>query len=157
MENKVGDELPTEAEVEEAVKAVQKVLDKTARYLISLNKDQRSAALKPRTGYALVVPQIAALAKRHGVALPGVSVDAMQADLALVQRLEPLASIADTLSQRVGDTQLQAASECWYAATALYSSLARVASASADLEREIAPVVDFFAIGRRKSPKPSTP
>lgn len=153
MENKVGDELPTEAEVEEAVKAVQKVLDKTSRYLISLTKEQRSAALKPRTGYAQVVPQIAGLAKRHGVALPGISIEGMQSDLTLVQRLEPLSTIADSLAQRVGDTQLQAASECWYAATALYTSLARVASSSPDLEREIAPVVDFFAVGRRKPTK----
>ncbi len=157
MDNKVGDELPTQSEVEEAVKSVQKVLDKADRYLTSLTKEQRTSALKPRTGYGVMVPQIAGMAKRHGVALPGISIDGMQADLTLVSRLEPLAQIADALAQRVTDTQIQAASECWHAATALYTSLARVASASPDLEREITPVVEFFATGRRKPVKAPTP
>lgn len=155
MENKVGDELPTEAEVEEAVKALQKVIDKTERYLVTLNKDQRTAALKPRTGYALVVPQIARLATRFGVTLPGISADDMLADLTLVQRLAPLSAAVEDLAQRIHDTQLQAASECWYAATALYTSLARVAPSAPGLERELAPVVDFFAVGRRKATPPT--
>lgn len=154
MDNKVGDELPTEAEIEEAVRAVQKVRDKAARYLISLTKDQRSSALKPRIGYEQVVPKIAALVTKHGVALPQMSVEGMLADLALVQRLAPLRSAVDSFAEQGESTQIQAASECWYAATAYYTSLLRVSGGNPELERELRPIVEFFAVGKRK---PKTP
>jgi hypothetical protein len=81
--------------------------------------------------------------------------------LTLAQRLRPLAEASRQLSRRLDDTILNARSECWWSATALYTALARVATGNPELEAALAPVVDFFAIGKRKKqqqqPPPSTP
>jgi hypothetical protein len=55
---------------------------------------------------------------------------------------------------------LNARSECWWLATALYTALARVADGNPELEAALAPVIGFFATGKRKKgqpPAPSTP
>jgi hypothetical protein len=105
-----------------------------------------------RTGGENIVAQVGALAQAHGITLPQVSVDGMLADLRLAQRLRPLASAVEQLSQRLNDTVPEAQSECWWATTALYTALSRVAGANASLESELKPVVEFFAAGRRKKP-----
>ena len=74
----------------------------------------------------------------------------MLADLTLAQRLRPIASAVDQLNQRLSDTLLEAQSECWWAATAFYTSLCRVAGADPALKAALKPIVDFFATGRRK-------
>jgi hypothetical protein len=59
--------------------------------------------------------------------------------------------------RRLDDSILNARSECWWSATALYTALARVADGNPELESALAPVVGFFAIGKRKKPQPPTP
>ena len=106
--------------------------------------------LKMRTGGEPIVADIAKLASDHGITLPQITVDGMLADLALAQRIRPLASAIAQLNQRLSDTVLEAQSECWWAATALYTSLLRVSSGDPVLAAALKPIVDFFAVGRRK-------
>ena len=89
------------------------------------------------------------LAARHEVSLPRISVDDMNGDLTLAQRLLPIAQALANVSRTVTDTILQAQSECWWAATAFYSALARLSDADPQLEGALKPVVDFFARRRR--------
>jgi hypothetical protein len=77
--------------------------------------------------------------------------------LLLAKRLRPLANAATALSQRLDDTILQAQSECWWAATAFYSTLARISGANAKLAAALKPIIDFFAVGRRKAKAPALP
>jgi len=66
--------------------------------------------------------------------------------------------VTQQLLRRLEDTVTNAQSESWWAATALYTALARVAVASPELQAALRPVVEFFAIGRRKkTPAPVTP
>ncbi len=88
------------------------------------------------------------------LALPKISVDGMKRDLLLAQRLRPLATQATKLAQRLDDTILEAQSECWWAATAFYSALARISGADAALQKAMEPIVAFFAVGRRKAKEP---
>jgi hypothetical protein len=48
------------------------------------------------------------------------------------------------------DDDSEAQSECWWAATAFYSTLSRLTGADPKLEAALKPVIDFFATGRRK-------
>jgi hypothetical protein len=70
----------------------------------------------------------------------------------LAQRLAPLAPLLESLAQRVSDTILQAQSECWWAAMAFYSALARLSSVDPELEVALKPAVEFFARRSRSEP-----
>lgn len=149
MHAMVGDTIPSEKEVEQLVAQIRAIEAKLEKYTVLLTVDQRKTTTKMRSGGEAIVPQVGALATEHGVALPGVTVDGMLADLTLAQRLAPLSAAIQGLQRRVDDTVLEAQSECWWAATALYSALARASGATPKLESALKPIVDFFAIGRR--------
>jgi hypothetical protein len=163
MEDKVGGVVPSEKEIAKLVDEVRALQDKVARFTVNLSLDERKSTLKFRPGGERIVMLMSQLAHEHGVQLPGISVDAMKADLTLGERIAPLAQAVDALAQTLADTVLEAQSECWWAATAFYSALARLTSGSAKLQAALQPAVDFFAIGRRRvraaaaPPSSSTP
>jgi hypothetical protein len=66
-----------------------------------------------------------------------------------IEQLPPLSSAIQGLQRRVDDTVLEAQSECWWAATALYTALARASGAEPKLEAALEPIIDFFSVGRR--------
>lgn len=150
MDNKVGSKVPTEAEIAALVGELKAIKQKIEGFTVALQPEQRAATTKMRSGGEAIVAKIGQLATEHGVALPELSVEGMQADLTLAQRLAPLAGAAHELSQRLDDTILEAHSECWWATTAYYTTLARMAGANATLAAALKSVVEFFAIGRRK-------
>ncbi len=157
MVDKVGTKVPSEKDIQKLVDDLKALQAKIEEYTITLTSEERQATSKMRIGGEGVVEAIGGLATEHKLSLPEISVDAMNADLLLAKRLRPLATAAAALAQRLDDTILQAQSECWWAATAFYSTLARLSGANADLQAAIKPVVDFFAVGRRKpkAPRPA--
>lgn len=152
MQDKVGSNVPTAEQVSSLVAEIQSISEKVAAFTVMLTPPERSATTKMRTGGESVVADIGALATHHALTLPQISVDGMNADLALAQRLRPLANAVEQLSQRLDDTVLEAQSECWWAATAYYTALCRIAGADSSLKAALKPLVDFFATGRRKKP-----
>jgi hypothetical protein len=150
MQDKVGSNVPSSEEIAKLVADVRSLSDRIAPYTITLSAEERATTVKMRMGGENVVAQVGSLAQAQGITLPNVSVDGMLADLTLAQRIRPLAIAVEQLCRRLDDTVLEAQSECWWATTALYTALSRVAGANAALESELKPVVDFFAIGRRK-------
>ena len=117
--------------------------------MINLSADERKHTVKFRPGGEKIVALLAELAARHGVTLPSISVEGMTADLQLAGRLQPVADALAAAAQTVADTILEAQSECWWAATASLTALARMTSADPKLEAALRPAVDFFAVGRR--------
>lgn len=150
MDNRVGHLVPSEAEVKKLVGDVEHVIERLARFTVVLSTEERKAVLRWRPGGEAVVERVGALVDRHGIVLPGVSHAEMDADLKLARVLSPLASAAERLARLVDDTVLEAQGECWWAATAYYTALARVASTNPGLEGELRDIVEFFALGRRK-------
>nr|HEX4313343.1 hypothetical protein [Kofleriaceae bacterium] len=123
-----------------------------------MTPDERKKSLKWRTGGDQVVSLVARQVERYEVSLPGISVDDMNADLELATRLAPLAEAATEFAQALTDTILQARAECWWAATAYYTTLRRLADANPTLLAALEPAVEFFAHGPRQakpSPEPS--
>jgi hypothetical protein len=157
VQNKVGTIVPTAEEVTQLLADVQSLSERMANYTVTLTAQERGAAVKMRTGGENIVSEVATLAKNHSVSLPQITLEAMNADLTLAQRLRPLASALDQLSQRVSDTVLEAQSECWWSTTAYYTALCRIAGADPTLENALKPVVGFFAVGRRKKTAPAAP
>ncbi len=92
---------------------------------------------------------VSALASENEVTLPSISVDDMEADLELAEQLAPLANALAIVSQTIADTILQAHSECWWAATAFYTTLSRLSGADPKLLAALRPATEFFARGKR--------
>lgn len=154
MQDRVGEVIPSEKDIAKLVEELEAIEAKIEKFTVVLTSDERSSTTKMRSGGENVVGDIATLTTSHGVALPKISVDGMKRDLLLAQRLRPLATQATKLAQRLDDTILQAQSECWWAATAFYSALARISGADAALQKAMEPIVAFFAVGRRKAKEP---
>ena len=151
MQDRVGGIIPSEKEIDALIKDIKDVETRVAKYTVLLTKGERGATTKFRKGGELIVGTLAALAEEHGITLPKISTAGMKADLLLAQRVRPLADAVDSLQQRLNDTVLEAQSECWWAATAFYTSLSRMMDADAKLESALKPIIDFFAVGRRKA------
>ena len=155
MENKVGNSIPSAETVDATNDELTKARQKLQPFLVSLSVEERRRALRFRPGGEAIVALMAKLARQTGVSLPGVSVEGMEGDLALSQTLNSVEENAQVLLDAVSDTRLQALSEAWWAATALYTSLSRVADSDPELARALKPATEFFAVGRR-TPKTET-
>ena len=110
-----------------------------------------------RPGGDAIVATLSKLAREREVAIPEISVESMNDNLALAQGLRPLADASADLTRRLEDTITHAQGECWWTATALYTALARVAEANPELEVALQPVVSFFAVRKRKKPQGKPP
>ncbi|WP_437765507.1 hypothetical protein WMF27_29575 [Sorangium sp. So ce281] len=152
MQNKVGNNVPSEKVIQGLVEELSSLEEKVKKFTVELTAEERKATTKMRTGGEPIARHVGELADANGVTLPKISVEGMKADLLLIERMKPLQAAVDDLAQRIADTILQAQSEAWWAATAYYTTLSRMAAADAKLERSLKPAVDFFAIGRRKKP-----
>jgi hypothetical protein len=146
--------MPTDTEVQALIADVAAILERVDAFATALSTAQRSASPKMRAGGERIVATVAQLAEQYGMALPAVSGADMKASLSLAQRLRPLADTSRQLTRRLEDTITNAQGECWWAATALYSALARVSGANPALEAALRPVVAFFARGKRKKAPP---
>ena len=155
MENKVGDTVPSEDTLNATNEELTNARQKLKPFLVSLSVEERRRALRFRPGGEAIVALMAKLARQTGVSLPGVSVEGMEGDLALSKTLSSVEENAQVLLDAVSDTRLQALSEAWWAATALYTSLSRVADSDPELARALKPATEFFAVGRR-TPKTET-
>ena len=155
MENKVGDTVPSEDTINATNEELTKARQKLKPFLVSLSVEERRRALRFRPGGEAIVALMAKLARQTGVSLPGVSVEGMEGDLALSNGLSSVEENAQAFLDAVSDTRLQALSEAWWAATALYTSLSRVADSDPELARALKPATEFFAVGRR-TPKTET-
>jgi len=155
LENKVGDTVPSEDTINATNEELTKARQKLKPFLVSLSVEERRRALRFRPGGEAIVALMAKLARQTGVSLPGVSVEGMEGDLALSKTLSSVEENAQVLLDAVSDTRLQALSEAWWAATALYTSLSRVADSDPELARALKPATEFFAVGRR-TPKTET-
>jgi hypothetical protein len=151
MDNKVGDHVPAEKQMQGLVGAVQAVRDDVQKFTIKLSPAEKrhQAALPP--GGESVVQLVGMLAEKYGIALSDMPVEGMRDDLTLAQRLTPLVSEVALLLETLEDTVSQARSEAWQAATGNYSVLARVSAANPALAKELAPAREFFV--RRRSRK----
>ena len=157
MENRVGEDVPSEVEAAKLVKDIEAIGKKVDHYGVDLTPDERGRALKPPDGSEAVTQLIAKLVAKYKVALPGVAADEMLADLALAQRLAPAANAIAALERKVQDTILQANSERWSATTAAYTALVRAMGANPALENELKPAMEFFGVGRKRKPRAPKP
>ena len=144
-------------DVAKLVKDLDGIVKQLTKFAIKLTPEERRGTLKFRRGGEHVVELVARLARKYKVDDADTPVDDMLSDLALASRLAPLATVTELIRQYVDDTLLQAQSEAWQAATALYSQLAVRARNNPDLAAEFAEAKAFFARRHRAPSTPGTP
>jgi len=157
MENRVGDHIPSENEINAEVKSLDAMRKKTDAFGCSLSVEERRTRTRFRPGGEKVVADVARIAKKYGIDNDDTPVAGMLADLALAARVRPAAAAAQALADRFSDTEMEAESECWHACTALYSQLSERAKNNAELRAELADAKAFFATGKRRKLPPATP
>jgi hypothetical protein len=145
MDDKVGSQVPSDAEIKALMQKVDALFADIAQFTIKLTPDDRRHQLRFRPGGEPIIAQVGELASKYGVALPDMPIQGMMDDLTLAQRLAPLASAVGLLASRLDDTIAQARSEAWQAATGNYSVLVRVSAANPSLASELGQARSFFA------------
>ena len=157
MRNRVGSHNPSVDEVAERQKEVQHASAQSSAYLQPLSTEERKRTLKFRPGGNLVVALVRRLATKYDVNLPGVSVEDMTNDMDLWDRLVPLSEVVHSYARAIDDTILLAQSEAWWAATAYYTVLCRLAKVDPSLAAALEPAIAFFAHGPRTPKPPPSP
>nr|HEX4317154.1 hypothetical protein [Kofleriaceae bacterium] len=154
----MGSKIPASALVSKLQKALEHAQSESLPFAVELTPDERKRALKWRPGGDVVVELVGRLVEAYGITLPGITVEDMNKDLELARSLVALGAAAERYAQLINDTILQAQAECWWAATAYYTTLSRLADANPSLQDALKPAVDFFAHGPRATkpaPAPS--
>jgi hypothetical protein len=135
----------SQAEVEECLAHLDSVATVLAPYLVSLTAPQRKLQSKGRKDVEAMIPQLATLATRFGVASASVNVDQMTQQAALASALQPLIGRTRTLLVALGDTVLQAGGNACHTATTVHSFLKRLAKKNGSLQGELSVVSAAFA------------
>ena len=151
MQDRVGTNVPTNAQVEGWLATINQLREEMEPYGVGLTPDERKHTLTFRPGGESIVHALANSVRKHNVALPGITADGMEADLLVAQGMKSVRDAAESLYQFADDTVLEASSECWYAATAYYTALSRMVSSFPDIKTVVGQVADFFATRRRKA------
>ncbi len=154
MQDRVGAKIPTDEQVAGWLATIKKLQQDMEPYGVGLTPEERRHTLKFRPGGETIVHALAVSVRNHDVALPGITADGMEADLNVAEKLKPVRDAAEALYQFADDTILEASSECWYAATAFYTTLTRMVSGYPDIKAVVAQVSALFATGRRKQAAP---
>jgi sugar (pentulose or hexulose) kinase len=152
MENRVGDNLPTEQQLAAWKAALDTLFAEMKPFMTKLSKDEKQHLLQFRPGGEKIVALIATLAEKYGIHLADMPVAGMRSDLQLSQVLAPVVGQLALMASWGDDTLAAARSEAWQATTGNYSVLSRVAESNASLAEELKPAKQFFA-RRKKGPE----
>ena len=151
MENRVGDNLPTEQQLAAWEATLKTLFAEMKPFMIKLSKDEKRRLLQFRPGGEQIVALVANLAEKYGISLADMPVAGMRSDLQLSQVLAPVVGQMSLMATWGDDTVDSASSEAWQAATGNYSVLSRVAESNPSLAEELKPAKQFFA-RRKKAP-----
>lgn len=142
--NGITNDGPTDKELADAATKIEEVATALIAQQKALTPAERMALAKPGAAAERVVPKIVEIARRKGIAIPGVDLDLTEAQLAEAQRFEPLEAQAEMLTAGLADRVLHAKSDAWVRATIIYGVLSQVARSDANLARELEPIRAFF-------------
>jgi hypothetical protein len=112
---------------------------------------ERVRGIKLRRGGHQIIPTIAAVAAKYGVAAPDMAGADLEASFKAAQELAAVVSNAQLVLRTAMDAQFNANGETWRAATSLYTMLKTAARSNPDIADEIAPVGEWFRAKRKGS------
>jgi hypothetical protein len=109
-----------------------------------LSPEARARGIKMRRGGDAVVPTIAAIATKYGIAAPNMSGDTLHAGLAELHAHAMLMSAAIEIHALITDSRMGVGRSLWSATTTLYTMLRRAARSNPAMAAELEPVEAWF-------------
>ena len=142
MENKVGDNVPSQKKLDELQGKLAGVLEELQKFLITLHADERAGTVKPHKGAATLAERAYTLATKYDIQVKNVPLEGMKNDLQLASQIRPFESMFALGAQLTADSLLQANSEYYTAFLAYYGALSKAAEHDAALAAELKDIQD---------------
>ena len=158
MENKVGDNLPSSAELEKIMKQLDGLIATLRKFCINLSPAERQSLTRGRRGVEEHLQQVAELAEQYSFSVPGATPASLHNDLRTDRELSPIEQRLEEALALVKDTRSQASSEANEAGYMFYAIAQGAATRIPEIRVRIKPFEDFLALGpRRKNKKDPAP
>lgn len=139
--------IPTPKEIEKIIEELRSVEKKLSDYTTVLQPHEREALPRMLAGGEGAAAAVAHLARKNKVVAEGTSVEVMEENFNLAERLKTVYREADLLQRRINDSILKAQAEAWTSAQKLCVELRKVAETNPRFKTEFAPVDEFFSGG----------
>ena len=153
MENKVGDNLPSSADLEKIVKQLDGLIATLRKFCINLAPEERQVLTRGRRGAEEYLQQIADVAEQYRFSVPGATPSSLQNDLRTDRELSPIEQRLEEALALVKDTRRQASSEANEAGYMFYAIAQGAATRIPEIRVRIKPFEDFLATGPRRRNK----
>jgi len=139
--------IPTPKEIEKIIEELRSVEKKLSDFTTVLQPPEREGLPKMLAGGEGAAAAVAYLARKHKVVIEGSSVELMEENFALAERLKTVYREAYLIQRRIDDTILKSQAEAWTAAQKLCAELRKIAEGNPRFKTEFAPVDEFFSGG----------
>jgi hypothetical protein len=143
---------PSTAVIESLLQQLDTIASSLGVQAKPLTIAERRRLLRLRPGGGDHAATVVALAKRYGLAIPGVDPASVADDTQFVTDVAMLESRLEVVRGLVSDMSLEAQSRIWRAGTTAYTMLARLVPQFPALQRELTPMASFLAIGYKNAP-----
>lgn len=136
--------IPTQKEIERIIDELRSADKKLGDFTIVLQPPEREALPKMLPGGEGAAAAVAHLARKHKVQAEGTSVEVMEDNFMLAERLKTLYREVFLIQQRIDDSIKKSQAEAWTSAQKLCAELRKVAESNPRFATEFAPVDEFF-------------
>jgi hypothetical protein len=136
--------IPTPKELEKIIEELRSADKKLQEFTTVLQPPEREALPKMLPGGEGAAAAVAHLARKHKVVAEGASVERMEENFMLAERLKTIYREAFLVQQRIDDSIRKAQAEAWTSAQKLCAELRKIAEGNPRFKTEFAPVDDFF-------------
>lgn len=150
MENKVGDNLPTDAEIAARIAQIDDINEWLKKFCVNLSPEARASLTRGRRGAEPHLLQIAETAKQYGWSAPGVTPDQVINDLHMVKVLSPIRQKLALAHGLVDDTISQGSSEANEGGYMFYGIAQSMGSRIPEVEAAVRPFAEFLSTTRKK-------
>lgn len=155
MDNKVGDNVPSNKKLGDLLDQLRSVVQELQKFCITLHAEDRLMALKPHDGAEKLARETHDLAKRYDINVKNVPLEGMMNDLRLSEAIQPFAKELALGAQLSADTRLQANAEYYTAFLAYYGALNNAANHDPALAAELKPIQEAMRKVRRPRNAPA--
>ncbi len=147
METSATIKIPTHKEIEKIIEELRSVEKKLTDFTTILQPPEREALPRMLPGGEGAAAAVAHLARKHKIVADGASVETIEDNFMLAERLKTLYREAYLIQNRVNDSILKAQAEAWTSAQKLCAELRKIAAQNPRFATEFEPVDAFFSGG----------
>jgi hypothetical protein len=150
MDNKVGDNVPTQQQLDALYAKLSDAITELAKFCITLSEEERTSRLHPLKGAEPMVEKAGDLCQRYNVSVPGAPADGMLNDLHLSRVVRPFITLLQSGAQMAEDTLGESQAEYWQAFLSNYGAINTASAHNPALAAEAKELIEFMRAYRNK-------